>query len=223
MTSKLTSMSLHSPFPSLNTLIGNATVVGQAARMIQSGKIPQSLLITGPCPLAIEEFAKAFAGSLLMRQSQQGQQVPQELTQAKLQSGNHPDLYMLRPEGKGNQYTIETIRQFNSLLVLPPTEAKNKVFILFEAERMLPVSANALLKSIEEPTLDAVVMLVSAAPHLLLPTIRSRCQYFSLRSLTDDEITLWLTKTMKVDQKSAQSHARLAEGSQWRARALCFR
>lgn len=198
----------------LNTLIGNSAAVNKASRLIQSGRIPQTLLITGPCSLAIEEFALGFAGSLLTRQDTLG------LHLSKLQSGNHPDLYVLRPEGKGNQYTIETIRQFNSLLVLPPTESLHKVFILLEAERMLPVTANALLKSIEEPARDAVILLVSKAPELLLPTVCSRCQTISLSALSDEEIALWLERTMGVDRPTAHAHARLAEGSQWRARAL---
>lgn len=198
----------------LKQLIGNQSAAQKAMRMIASGKIPQSLLITGPCSLAAQDFAKAFAVSLLTRQEDQGR------SQAKLRSGNHPDLYLLHPEGKGNQYTIETIRQFNDLLVLPPTEALHKVFILLEAERMLPVSANALLKSIEEPARDAVVMLVSKAPKLLLPTLLSRCQTITLHPLADHEIALWLTETMDIDKALAQGYARLAEGSKGRARAL---
>lgn len=199
-------------YPSLNSLIGNANAAKKARRMIESGKIPQSLLITGPCPLAAQEFAKAFAGSLLTRQDEKG------LSQAKLNSGHHPDLYLLHPEGKGNQYTIETIRQFNDLLFLPPTEARNKAFILLDAHRMLPVSSNALLKSIEEPARDAVVLLVSTSPELLLPTIVSRCQTITLQPLTEEEMALWLKETTGAE--AALSSLRLAEGSQSHALSL---
>lgn len=198
-------------YPSLNSLIGNKNAADKAQRMIQSGKIPQSLLITGPCPLTAQEFAKAFAGSLLTRQDEKG------LHLAKLNSGNHPDLYVLHPEGKGNQYTIETIRQFNDLLFLPPTEAFNKAFILLDAHRMLPVSSNALLKSIEEPARDAVVILVTTAPELLLPTIVSRCQTIALQPLTEQEMALWLEK---AGVKTTLKCLRLAEGSQSHALSL---
>lgn len=201
------------PYPLLNTLLGNQTAVAQAMRMLQKG-LPQSLLITGACRLSLEEFAKAFAGSILTKQD------PHHRLLDKLTSGRHPDLYLLRPEGKGNQYTIETIRQFIDLLPLPPTEAAHKVFILFDAERMLPVTANALLKSIEEPSYNAVIMLVSKTPELLLPTIVSRCQTLTLRPWPDSEIAGWLVKTRGVDAPLAQSCARLAEGSKERAELL---
>lgn len=200
----------------LKTLIGNSVASAQALRMIENGRIPQSLLITGPCPLATEEFAMSFATSVLTRQDAQGRH------QAKCASGHHPDLYLLRPEGKSNQYTMETIRTFQSLLNLPPTEALNKIFILFEAERMLPVTANALLKSVEEPARDAVIMLVSQAQERLLPTLRSRCQRFVLRPLADQEIAVWLKTTMGLEERVAQHLARFAEGSKQRALSLYF-
>lgn len=200
-------------YPLLNTLSGNTTAVAQATRMLQRG-LPQSLLITGACRLSLEEFAKGFAGSILTKQD------PHHRHLDKLTSGHHPDLYLLRPEGKGNQYTIETIRQFIDLLPLPPTEAVHKVFILFDAERMLPVAANALLKSIEEPSYNAVIMLVSKTPELLLPTLVSRCQTLNLRALPDSEIAAWLVKIMGMEPLLAQSCARLAEGSKERAQLL---
>lgn len=87
----------------------------------------------------------------------------------------HPDLHMYKPEGKMALHSIASIKNFIDEMHLPPYQAKRKVFILYDAERMLNVSSNALLKTLEEPSSDATVILLSSYAKTLLPTIVSRC------------------------------------------------
>lgn len=92
----------------------------------------------------------------------------------KIDSGNHPDLHYYAPEGKSGLHPIANIHQMISEMSLPPFEAKCKVFILEDAEAMLPSSSNALLKTLEEPNEDTYFLLMTRHPDRLLPTIRSR-------------------------------------------------
>jgi len=91
------------------------------------------------------------------------------------EGGPVPDLHILHPEGKSGNHPIESIQQLIKELSLPPYASPNKVFIIDQAERMLLPSANALLKSLEEPPQDTYLILLTAHPDQLLPTITSRC------------------------------------------------
>lgn len=92
----------------------------------------------------------------------------------KVDSGNHPDLHIYIPEGKSGLHPIANIHQLIEETALPPFEAKSKIFIIVEGEKMLPSSSNALLKTLEEPSEDTYFLLLSNHPDELLPTIRSR-------------------------------------------------
>ena len=83
---------------------------------------------------------------------------------------------------------VEHLRQLQRELAFAPTESPRKIGLIFAAERMHPAGANSLLKLLEEPPARAVVVLVSATPERLLPTVLSRCQRMILSPL--DEVTL---------------------------------
>ncbi len=130
-------------------------------QILQSGKIPHALLLTGPENSAKKEAALHFALTLLR-------------TQKKAE--NHPDLHQYFPEGKISLHPIESIRNLAHEVSLAPFEAPYKLFILHEAEKMLPTSSNALLKTLEEPASHTIILLLTAYSDRLLPTITSRCQ-----------------------------------------------
>lgn len=137
----------------------NDSVREYLTRIVKKGRIPNSLLFSGPENAGKKEVAFAFARQIL-----------------KTTADKHPDLHLYRPEGKIGLHSIASMRAFNSEVYLAPFEAKHKVFIILEADRMLPTSANALLKTFEEPASDSIIILVSSRPEKLLPTILSRCQ-----------------------------------------------
>ena len=96
---------------------------------------------------------------------------------AKIEQGIHPDVVTLEREGPSQQVPIETIRrEVVARVGLPPHEAKVRVFIIEEATALALPSANALLKTLEEPPARTMFVLATTSPDLLLPTIRSRCQ-----------------------------------------------
>lgn len=147
---------------------GNDTVKQHLVKMVEKDAVPHSLLFAGPQGIGKGLFAKAFAELLLTDGSTSQHN--------KVQKEIHPDLHIYRPEGKIGMHSIDSMRQLTHEIYLAPFEAKRKVFILHDAERMLSYSANALLKTFEEPSLDSVIILLSSSPENLLPTIRSRFQ-----------------------------------------------
>jgi DNA polymerase-3 subunit delta' len=118
----------------------------------------------------------------------------------------------LKPEGKLGLHSIDSLRQFCEEVYLYPYEAKKKVFILHDADRMAPAGANALLKTFEEPAPDALIILVSSHPAALLDTILSRCLKVYFRAVSETDIHALLSQRNVTDAQ-ARLFSRLAGGS----------
>jgi DNA polymerase III subunit delta' len=161
-------------------------------------KIPHALLLHGPKGIGKFEFAKAAADLLLCRRAGTGlSQACGRCSACLLQAqGNHPDFFLIQPEadaaetGDGEaeqsvadkkkkpskQIKISQIRDLLDTIQAGTHQGGRRVILLAPAEAMNPATANALLKTLEEPPPDTVMLLVSNEPDRLLPTIRSRCQ-----------------------------------------------
>lgn len=88
----------------------------------------------------------------------------------------HPDLVEVKTSGKIGLHSIASIRYMLEQLALSPHGTKGRAVLIDAADRMLPATANALLKALEEPPPSTVIILTSSSPHLILPTILSRAQ-----------------------------------------------
>lgn len=117
---------------------------------------------------------------------------------SKIDSGNHPDVHILQIEGKSGMHSVAALREMLEEVSLPPYEAPLKVFLIYDAERMLPTGSNTLLKTLEEPPFDSLIILLSSQPKDLLPTIVSRCRIFrfdfSFNSVPNDQLVAILSK-----------------------------
>lgn len=91
----------------------------------------------------------------------------------------HPDLRYIKPEGKLNIIKIDQVRELIEALSTSAQQGGYKVVIFEQADSLNVASQNALLKSLEEPTRNSLLVLQTEHPHLLLPTIKSRCQIFT--------------------------------------------
>ena len=91
------------------------------------------------------------------------------------------DFRMIEPKGAAEVITIDDIRELRREIRLAPVEGKYKVFYIKDADRMNEQSSNALLKVLEEPPEESVLILSTTRPHLLLPTVLSRCQVIYFR------------------------------------------
>lgn len=188
-------------------IIGNESAKTYLKRVVERGTIGNSLLFAGPEGVGKSLFAEAFAKLLICSHDPHGHH------RCKIESGNHPDIRVYRPEGKVGMHSIASMRQLSEEVYLAPFEADYKVFIIHEAERMLSYSANALLKTFEEPAADTIIILLSSAPSALLPTILSRCRMIYFRLLSEEEMTLFLMQQHQKKAEEAQMIAMLSQGS----------
>lgn len=97
-------------------------------------------------------------------------------------SPNDPDLFTFAPEEKSSLYAMDTIKDFIQDAALPPYVGECKFYIFQAVDKMLPIHANALLKTLEEHLPSIVIILLTNHLDLILPTITSRCQIFHLNS-----------------------------------------
>jgi DNA polymerase-3 subunit delta' len=123
-------------------------------------------------------------------------------------------------EAEGREVRVEQARALRAATRLRPFEARAQVHVVPEAERLNEEASNALLKTLEEPSPRVVVILLSTAPSLLLPTIRSRCQAFRFRPLPAQAVRERLERDDGLTAIDAGWRSRLARGSLQRARSM---
>lgn len=98
---------------------------------------------------------------------------------AAAESLPHPDITVVKPEGKLALHTAERLRDLTDEAIMPPFQSAKRVFIIIDAEKMWPVSANSLLKTLEEPVPTTEFILTSCHKEKILPTLISRCKVFA--------------------------------------------
>ena len=115
-------------------------------------------------------------------------------------------------------HPIATVRLLLKRLVLTPAMGTRKVFIVGEAERLIPqvgteVAANALLKALEEPPTDSVIIITAAEANALLPTILSRVVLVRMARIADSAVTVFAQQTLGIgDKAELAQRVRAAEG-----------
>lgn len=188
-------------------IIGNEAAKRYLTSMVDKNAIAQSMLFAGPDGIGKSLFAEAFAKLVICQND------PTGIHKHKLDSNSHPDLRIYRPEGKIGMHSIDSLRHFNEEVYLPPYEADRKIFIIHDADRMLSYSANALLKTFEEPASHSIIILLSSSPDALLPTVLSRCTTIRLKSVSTEDIADFLINKFNKTPEDAQQIAIMARGS----------
>lgn len=124
----------------------------------------------------------------------------------------HPDLHILQSGMEGGTLKVEQIRELQHSLSLAPYEARYRVALLLRFEEANPNAANALLKNLEEPPPQVVLIMTASNVETLLPTIVSRCQVMRLGLVPAAAIAVGLQTYWQVEEKEAQRLSRLCGG-----------
>lgn len=195
-------------------ILGNEEIKKQLDYMLTKRAIGHALLFAGPEGIGKSLFAWALAARLMREYDTNPSH------QHKIQLGQHPDVHIYRPEGKLGLHSIQSLRQLGEEVYLPPYEASWKVFIIHDAERMLSYSANALLKTFEEPPPRTLIILLSRSQAALLPTIFSRCRTLHFQPLSSNLIEETLQQRYALDSQVCAKLANQAQGSLGKALRL---
>lgn len=179
-------------------IVGHAEQVSLLKSYVVSGKVPHAFLFCGPRGVGKTKAAyEFFKAANCLNSSPDPCDVCRNCIKAN--TGSHPDLVTLRVQEGWIQ--VRDVRSVIDDIGLKPFEARLRFVVIEPAEQMNKASANALLKTLEEPPEGTVIILVSHQPALLLPTIVSRCQVIrfspldvsSCRELSIDPAILRLT------------------------------
>mgnify|MGYP001819597147 FL=1 len=189
-------------------ILGHARQKEILGRSLASGRLAHAYLFSGPDGVGKRLMALALARAIVCHE-QRGCGDCQACR--KIDHRNHPDLHILQPDG--NSIKIEQVRSLQKGLNLKPLEANRKICLIEEAESMTLGAANALLKTLEEPRGDTLLILLTAYPNRLLETIRSRCQPLPFTRHPNSRIQAELEKQLDIDSTESHVLAALSEGS----------
>ncbi len=158
-------------------------------------RLPHALLFKGVPGLGKFHLAQLFAQSLLCTQpDSKGQPCGQCRDCMLYLAGNHPDFFQITPEEGGDKpIKVDQVRELNGVMTLKSHGGGYKIAIIAPAEQMNVAAANSLLKTLEEPPPQTLLVLISHTPGLLLPTIRSRCQNLHFEIPPHDVALAWLS------------------------------
>ena len=195
-------------------VVGHDEAVGMLKEAVSSERVTHAWLFTGPPGIGKLHTARVFAAALNCPAGGDGTCD----TCRRILRGVHPDIHLIFPEG--DNLLVEDVRAVREEASRTHHEARTAVFILDEADRMTEAAANALLKVLEEPPPEVVVVLVARSAEALGGTVPSRARALPFVSLSLAELTAALGDDLQLDPDqtlwaAAASHGRLA-----RARAL---
>lgn len=217
------------------------------ARLASSAStLPHAILFHGMRGTGKLVFARALAQRLLCENAAGDTACGACTACAWFESGTHPDYRQVEPERgdeaeegeddrprrkKREEIAVDQIRALADFVNVSSHRGGPKVIVLHPAEMLNPNAANALLKSLEEPPPRTHFILVAHRPHLVLPTIRSRCQQVALPAPNPADAAKWLETQGVRNAEVALAHTggapllalELGETGYWGARAAFLR
>ncbi|PWK89953.1 DNA polymerase III subunit delta' [Fulvimonas soli] len=159
--------------------------------------LPHALLLCGPAGLGKRDFLRRFVQGLLCQRPHDGEACGQCRSCLLFAAGTHPDYvalgYGLRKDGaQRSEIVVDQIRELSARLAMASQFGGWQVVAIDPADAMNAAAANALLKTLEEPTPQTLLLLVADAPWRLPQTIRSRCQRIEFHLPARGQALAWL-------------------------------
>lgn len=201
----------------LAEITGHQQIVQTLLNAVYCSRVVHAYLFAGPAGVGKETTALAFARALLCMQPVDGDACGGCRACRQVESRNHPDFYTVQPSGASIK--IEQVRGMLSRIPYRSYQGGRKVFLIHQAELMTADASNCLLKTLEEPPGDTVIILISEQPQSLLPTILSRCQQCSFKNIPTPELIGGLVALHGLDPAEAGILAAQAGGSMGKALA----
>ncbi|MFQ5469378.1 MAG: DNA polymerase III subunit delta' [Gammaproteobacteria bacterium] len=159
---------------------------------INAGSLPHALLLSGMAGLGKSQFAEQLAQGLLCHSPENNLPCGQCRSCQLLKAETHPDIRHINVPADKKIIGVGQIRELGDYLSLKAQYEKYRVVIINPADRMNVNASNSLLKTLEEPPPDTVIVLISERPALLPATIRSRCQKISFAKPDRESAIQWL-------------------------------
>ena len=183
-------------------------------QIVMRNQHAHAYLLHGPAGIGKRVLANQLAARLLCQQPLALAACGECKSCHLLAAGTHPDFYVLEPEEADKAIKVDQVRDLVDFVVQTPQLGGRKLVLLEPAEAMNPNAANALLKSLEEPAGNTVMLLISHQPSRLLPTVRSRCVQQACPLPDETQSLDWMQGAHpELDRQLAHELLRLSGGS----------
>ena len=186
-------MSEPSVIPTPRLLPWHEPTVAQLQAAWRAKRLPHALLLTGPDGLGKGHLAAWLMAAVLCERSASELQACGECTSCKLiAAGSHPDTTWICPEEDKQQISVDQVRAACERLNKTSYRQGFKVAVVEPAHQMTNSAANGLLKTLEEPSADTLIVLTTSQPSGLPATVRSRCQRIAVQRPSTEQSLEWL-------------------------------
>jgi DNA polymerase-3 subunit delta' len=183
--------------PSIDLLPWHAAACERLSIAVGNSRLPHGLLVHGPAGVGKEQFASALAAALFCTGRRDRLVACGNCAECQLsRAGTHPDVHWVRPLEDKKSIGVDQVRETCEQLAMTSMRRGYRVAIVTPADRMTIAAQNALLKTLEEPAPRTVIVLVTARPSALLPTLRSRSQRIEIARPDPAAANRWLAETL---------------------------
>jgi DNA polymerase-3 subunit delta' len=197
---------------SFKNILSQNHIVDPFKKAISSDHLSHAYIFTGQKGTGKSLFAKEFTKALFCK-SNKGDSCDTCHNCTRIDNNNNPDIHWIALGKKDKFIKIENIRDMQHHVNLSPVESEYKVFIIKEADRMNEESSNCLLKTLEEPTLNTIIILIANSLASVKETIKSRCQIMRFKPIPTDVIKEQLMNEFDTEIKEAEWISRFSCGS----------
>jgi len=195
-------------------LVGNRRNKEILQRLLKNGRVNSTLIFAGPDGVGKRQFALAFAKAANCQRAPAGAYASDGCDECsvcrRIDAGGYGDVTVVRPDGQFIK--IAQTREMAEEVYSRPREGRQRFFIIDEADRLREEAANSLLKTLEEPPSTSTIILLTARPNALLPTIRSRAQRLNFAALSVAEMEKYLAENYPRPAADTSLLARVTEG-----------
>ncbi len=198
-------------------LLGQEKAKIMVSRSLAGDRIPHAYIFRGPDGVGRKLFARGLAAAMNCRAGEASAACGECVSCRKYLSANHPDFLVVSPEKNG--ISIGRVRELSRELTYPPYEAARRVVVLEDVHLMRREAANSLLKTLEEPPENNLLILTAESSREILPTLVSRCQVVPFFRLSESE-TVSILEQYGICGDECRLYARFAEGSPGKALML---
>jgi DNA polymerase-3 subunit delta' len=204
---------------SFKDIYGHEKQISVLQTALARGRIPHAYLFYGMDGIGKQTTTEVFAKALNCVHGRDIHDACDACPSClKIDHKNHPDVITIQAEGQFIK--VKEIREIQEQMTFRPFEGGKRIIIIKDADRMNIVSANALLKTLEEPSASNILILITSRPYMLPMTILSRCQHLRFNPLQKETVASFLQAKLSLDHHASYLLALSSGGSIGKAMEL---